>query len=64
MDGQIDSISIADMMTRNKISQLLMLRTKLILESKLICTYFQSNSTPRAPNHNGSILHMKTQHEI
>jgi len=36
-----------------------MLHTKLTLESKLICTYFQSNSTPRAPNHNGSILHVK-----
>ena len=36
-----------------------MFHTKLTLESKLICTYFQSNSTPRAPNHSGSMLHIK-----
>jgi len=42
---------------RKPVYQQLMLHTKLILESKLIWTYFQSNSTPRAPNHSGSILH-------
>jgi len=49
---------------QESISRPVMFHTRLIFASKLICTYFQSNSTPRAPNHSGSILHIKTKFPI
>jgi len=38
------------------------LLTKLMLESKLIWMYFQSNSIPLAPTHRGR--HLKNHNEI